>query len=135
MRGRAFAVLILLAGCGRSGQMVDGSADGAADGRYSQGVYTCCAKGEGIGCCPPESLPDPSIGRTATCFSYGGVYDDCVPEGEELEAKVICAICCPGLTRLEACEQPLPSVFVCGACGNGVCGPGESACNCPADCS
>jgi hypothetical protein len=112
------------------------AADAAFEGRYSQGIYSCCAKGEGKTCCPPDSLPDPSIGRTATCFAYGGVRGDCTGEGETLEGKDICSICCPGLTRLEICDREAPpSVFVCGACGNGECGPGESACNCPADCS
>jgi hypothetical protein len=147
MRSCALALLILLAGCGKSGQKVDGSAtiDGSVqggdaiadvvpDGRYTQGVYSCCAKGEGLACCPPESLPDPSIGRIATCFQYGGVRGDCVTEGEDLEAKDICSICCPGLTRLENCVGLPPSNFFCGACGNGVCGPGENTCNCPADC-
>jgi hypothetical protein len=124
------------AGGSASGNDAETAADAAMDGRYSQGIYACCAKGENRSCCPPESLPDPSIGRTATCFAYGGVRGDCTGEGETLEAKDICSICCPGLTRLEVCDRVAPpGLFVCGACGNGECGPGESACNCPADCS
>jgi hypothetical protein len=138
------ALAMMLVGCNGSehggstseGSGGDSSTDAAVDGRYTQGIYSCCAKGEERSCCPPESLPDPSVGRTATCFTYGGVRGDCTPEGEQLEAKDICSICCPGLTRLEICDPSFPpSAFVCGACGNGECGPGESACNCPADCS
>ena len=157
MRRCAFTVFVLLVACHQPPPKMDGAAqiadatvdaadaaddastdaadDVPANGRYTQGVYSCCAKGEGISCCPPDSLPDPTIGRTATCFPYGGAYEDCVPEGGELEAKVICAICCPGLMRLQNCGTNFPSVFLCGACGDGVCGPGEMACNCPADCS
>ena len=119
-------------------------ADGdAASGRYSQGVYSCCAEGEGRTCCSPETLPDPKVGRTATCFQYGGVRGACVAQGNTLEAKDICSTCCPGLTRIESSErvdggtcEPTapPSVFVCAACGDGVCGAGENACNCPGDC-
>lgn len=152
--------LALLAGCRSGGtgridaaRFEDADGEGGSDvqvaadagGRYQQGSYLCCAKGEErSSCCPPDSLPDPSVGRTATCFQYGGTFGDCVPEGQSLEAKDICSICCGGLVRLEASASngdagacaPTgpPSIFICGACGNGVCGPGENACNCPGDC-
>ena len=121
-----------------------GSAGDGASGRYTQGVYSCCAEGEGKSCCPPETLPDPAKGRTATCFQYGGTAGECVAAGGTLEAKDICSICCPGLSRIEldapsadggACESAAPpSLFVCAACGDGTCGRGENRCNCPADC-
>jgi len=112
---------------------LDAPADGA--GRYTQGIYLCCAKGEERTCCPPDTLPDPSVGRIATCFQYGGVRGDCTPEGQQLEAKDICSLCCPGLVRISGCNAvPHPSVFTCAVCGDGVCGPGEATCNCPADC-
>ena len=143
MSRRALILLAMLfVGCtgsaesGHSSTNEGSPTDAAVDGRYSQGTYSCCAKGEERTCCPPDSLPDPSIGRTATCFTYGGARGDCTGEGESLEAKDICSICCPGLTRLEICDtQAPPSLFVCGACGNGVCGPGENVCNCAADCA
>src|SRR5215204_4863019 len=79
-------------GSGAGGSGSGGTtADAEVDGRYSQGIYTCCAKGEERTCCPPESLPDPSIGRLATCFRYGGVRGDCTGEGETLEGKDICS--------------------------------------------
>jgi len=115
----------------------------ASSGRYRSGPYTCCAEGEGRSCCPPETLPDPSVGRTATCFQYGGVRGACTGAGETLEAKDICSVCCAGLTRISrdapgdggACEPaPIPSLFLCSACGDGVCGDGENRCNCPGDC-
>ncbi len=120
--------------------------DASADsGRYQQGVYTCCAEGEGRACCPPETLPDPATGRSATCFQYGGVLGRCVEAGGTLEGKDICATCCPGLTRTGreapmgdagACEdEGPPSLLVCVACGDGTCGAGENPCNCPADCN
>ena len=129
---------------GEAGFDFEVAADVGGDGRYQQGSYFCCAKGEERSCCPPDSLPDPSVGRTATCFQYGGILGDCVPEGQSLEAKDICSICCAGLVRLEA-SAPLgdagacaatgpPSIFICGACGNGFCGPGENGCSCPSDC-
>jgi hypothetical protein len=119
---------------GGTGAEGDG-ADASVDGRYNQGVYSCCAKGEGLSCCPPGSLPDPSIGRTATCFAYGGTHHDCAGPGEMFDGKDICSICCPGLMRLASCDPNVPfSVFTCVACGDGICGPGEGKCNCPEDC-
>lgn len=117
---------------------------GPDSGRYTQGVYLCCGPGEGRSCCPPNTLPDPNVGRTATCFQYGGVTGRCTAEGQSLEAKDICSVCCSGLTRVEssapggdggACvPTDFPSVFRCTACGDGTCGLGENRCNCPADC-
>ncbi|MCW5833941.1 MAG: hypothetical protein KIS78_16190 [Labilithrix sp.] len=152
---RLAAVLVPLAACA-GGSTPKGTANdatvvteetdaGAGGGRYTQGVYTCCAEGEERACCPPETLPDPATGRSATCFPYGGARGRCVAAGGTLEAKDICSICCPGLARLAteaptgdagACEdQAPPSVFLCAACGDGTCGAGENACNCPADCT
>src|SRR4051812_46552556 len=67
----------------------NGAASDAGDdsGRYRQGVYLCCAEGEGRTCCAPETLPDPRKGRSATCFQYGGARGACVPAGDTLEAK------------------------------------------------
>jgi hypothetical protein len=149
-----FGALACVGACGggtassKGAQLGDGAAedrDGGEDsGRYRQGVYLCCAEGEGRACCPPETLPDPAVGRSATCFQYGGVRGACVRAGESLEGKDICALCCPGLTRVGSekpsgdggvCEPTAPpSVFFCAACGDDVCGDGENPCNCPADC-
>jgi len=124
------------------GEASDAGGD-ASSGRYRSGPYTCCAEGEGRSCCPPETLPDPSAGRTATCFQYGGVRGACTGAGGTLEAKDVCAICCAGLTRISldapgdggACESTAPpSLFLCAACGDGVCSEGENRCNCPGDC-
>ncbi len=119
-------------------------------GVYYQGIYRCCAEGQGRSCCPPETLPDPDAGRLATCFKYGGVRGACVGPNEQLEGKDICSLCCPGLSRVPSlapakdgpirignvdCEPTnFPSVFGCTACGDGVCDEGENACNCPGDC-
>lgn len=49
--------------------------------------------------------------------------------------------CCADLTQAvsyiindDECEQPLEDGAVCIACPNGVCGLGETECNCPEDC-
>jgi hypothetical protein len=117
----------------------------AVDGRYSQGVYLCCAPGEDRDeACPPDTLPDPDHGRSATCFGYGGVGGACTVAGDMLEGKDICATCCDDLVRIDnsapvgaggACEETAPpSLLVCAACPDGTCGTGENKCNCPADC-
>lgn len=117
----------------------------AVDGRYSQGVYLCCAPGEDRDeACPPDTLPDPGHGRGATCFGYGGVVGACTVAGDMLEGKDICATCCDDLVRIDnsapvgaggACEETAPpSLLVCAACPDGTCGTGENKCNCPADC-
>ena len=109
---------------------------------YTDGVYGCCAKGEGTDCCGDA---EPGM-----CFEYGGVYHDCVSDGQNLESKVICAVCCSGQDAVEpmvettetydgypeGCgpgDEPV-SLYVCVTCGDGVCGDGENKCVCPADC-
>ncbi len=132
-------------GAGASAGGGGGASGGVGgDGTYQQGPYTCCGEGHGLDCCPPGSLPDPETGQTATCFQYGGVVGACTPEGDVLEGKDICALCCGDLVRIESsapssdgasCEETAPpSVLVCAACGDGVCGTGENECNCPDDC-
>jgi hypothetical protein len=159
MRSALVLGLLLLTGCGSksprietpdAGETIDevpidaGSSEvDAGTGRYRQGVYLCCAKGEGRTCCPPDTLPDPSTNRSATCFEYGGVTRDCTHEGHTMSARDICSKCCDGTKRLEAvapgkdgtCEEYAPpGIFICGACGDAICGPGENRCNCPSDC-
>lgn len=136
-----------------------GKTDDDSDGRTTQGVYTCCAPGDGLGCCNAEdgllgyqSNPDGTItavgGRedgmtSANCFRYGGTAGACASVGEVIEKKDICSTCCEALVELESeCETGdcvegipgLPSVKICAACGDGTCGAGESHLNCPADC-
>ena len=67
---------------------------------------------------------------------------ECVPTGEQYnELDQPDAHCCAGLTATPAltevsgeCAAPRCPCFVCVNCGDGTCGPGENACNCPADC-
>jgi hypothetical protein len=69
---------------------------------------------------------------------------DCVAEGQQIGAKVVGAstTCCQGLTPIAlsfaedsgACSVAPADSQVCTRCGDGVCGTGESRCNCPADC-
>ena len=65
----------------------------------------------------------------------------CVREGEVIAGP---GSCCEGLSRVEfykgsmirldACELEGKGRATCVRCGNGRCGIGENACNCPADC-
>lgn len=109
---------------------------------YTDGVYQCCAEGDGMACCAGADQ--------GMCFEYGGSYGACVADGEQLEGKVPCAFCCSG----EAAREPMvetteafdgypagcgpgsapPSILVCVTCGDGTCGPGENRCVCPDDC-
>ena len=78
----------------------------------------------------------------------------CVAEGEVIPPGPPWAECCSGLAPLidltisivGACVDPIPLACcygcdatvllqeVCVKCGNGICGPGETYCNCPDDC-
>ena len=111
------------------------------DGSYEDGVSHCCPLGDGTDCCAGY---DPGM-----CFKYGGIYEQCVPEGEIISGKVICAFCCDGLVEVEdlqsmedtsaefpdgcGLEGP-PDLLRCVPCGNGVCDSSENRCNCPEDC-
>jgi hypothetical protein len=121
------------------------SDSGLYNGEYDQGVYHCCAKGDGTDCCEGY--------KQGMCFQYGGIYKDCIPEGENIGRKVICSLCCKGFSPheiqivtedkttyegyAEGCGSSgaPPDIQVCVACGNGVCGPGENLCICPEDCT
>ncbi len=123
----------------------DSSETGYVEGQeYDQGVYHCCAKGDGSSCCDEYD--------TGMCFEYGGLYEDCIPQGGEYEGKVICAHCCAGLERAEemvvtdedwteagypvGCgpSNAPPSMGICVQCGDGQCGARENVCICPEDC-
>jgi hypothetical protein len=108
---------------------------------YSDGPYDCCAQGDGTECCADA---EPGM-----CFEYGGIYGDCVPDGSEIEGKVLCGFCCSGDARepmVETAEtfdgypagcgpgEAPPSILVCVTCGDGACGEGENPCVCPEDC-
>lgn len=125
----------LLAACGSDGPKP------AAD-EYDDGVYHCCAPGQGDSCCAGHAQGE--------CFAYGGIYGDCTSEGAELDARVICGLCCEGLTEVEPMSltnQPfpgyppgcgpsggIPSIHLCVRCGDGVCAAWENRCICPQDC-
>jgi uncharacterized membrane protein len=65
----------------------------------------------------------------------------CVGEGDVIAGP---GSCCEGLSRvdfykgsmirLDGCELENKGRATCVRCGNGRCGAGENACNCPADC-
>jgi hypothetical protein len=132
---------------------------GQDTGTYSQGPYTCCGDGQRLSCCTKDKgllgfdisddgtitpVGDTSLAQ-ANCFRYGGTAGMCMPQGEQVEGKDICAICCAGLKKSPALEPgdggtcvasggASLSVAVCLPCGNGVCDKDENRCNCPSDC-
>jgi len=84
----------------------------------------------------------------AASLSYQGeCKQQCIPEGKDF---IGAGECCPGLKAVGQCSMEVfcdPAgvcsaqcgclkclCFTCTACGNGLCGPGENFCNCPADC-
>ena len=114
--------------------------ESAKTGEYYNGIYLCCAKGDGTSCCDEYD---------GGCDQYGGVYGDCIGAGDEFDGKVFCAFRCEGLEVEEpqvettevfeaytkGCGPGAPmSVVICVACDDGVCGPGENWCICPNDC-
>ena len=110
--------------------------DVTSDG-YVQGIYECCAKGQGRSCCGSKPV--------TACLQYGGNYGDCLGEGQTFEGKSRCAICCPGLVERSTyvfdtrdggmcIPEATVSTLICISCGDGKCGPGENRCRCPEDC-
>ena len=149
-------------GSANSGGSAAGADDGSAEAGPSLGSdcvgergelanYFCGQKCSGVaGQKPGVNCGRACIGQTdeirgGNCtppMPFGGAYGRCLQEGEELEAKVIGALCCEGLERIGlehptangcASDEP-PSLFVCAACGDGTCGRSENSCNCEADC-
>lgn len=110
---------------------------------YMDGVYGCCAEGEGTECCAEA--------EAGMCFEYGGLYEACIADGGDIEGKVICAVCCSGQDAREPMVETTdsydgypegcgpgagpPDILVCVTCGDGVCGAGENKCVCPEDCA
>lgn len=108
---------------------------------------TCCGPGKALSCCTAEAgllgyerAPDgawypvgdrPGPVKEANCYTYGGPFGACVAEGHTFDGKMLCAICCEGLSRQHRCDDIF---FTCMACGNGVWDPGEDHCGCPEDC-
>ena len=84
---------------------------------------------------PPGLTPPPTASPTASPSLA------CAGEGEVIAGP---GSCCEGLSRvdfykgsmirLDACELEGKGRATCVRCGNGRCGMGENACNCPADC-
>lgn len=128
----------------RHGNDADAGDAGISDADYEmRGVYRCCREGIGTSCCEGT--------KEGTCFQYGGNAGACTGEGQEYNAKDICAGCCPALTRQpaadfgdntppsidgfpEGCDIKSHALFICVKCGDGICGNGENECNCPTDC-
>lgn len=112
-----------------------------------------CIAGADPDCNMP--LPLNPCNRDGICEIYAGeseencpddcaappVADGCVEEGNSIDTGGK-KHCCKGLTAIGCnkpdahggCTTPLCESFTCANCGNGVCGIGENACNCPSDC-
>jgi hypothetical protein len=104
------------------------------------GVGYCNAPDMGVsdagpsdGGTPDAASPDAGTADAGACVAEGG-STPVIPNAPE---------CCPGLAPI-GCERPdnegicppgCEGATICAQCGNGVCGAGENACNCPADCS
>jgi len=80
------------------------------------------------------------FGETATsCPADCGTLENCTAEGEI--KKMRGPVCCQGLTMVQNCGDgdilgcPNDGSSRCTRCGNGTCGTGENAYNCPADCA
>jgi hypothetical protein len=82
---------------------------------------------------------DCPLGRSGQCCLPAM---NCVGAGGSIPVVPNAPSCCPGLAPI-GCDRPdaagqcqggCVGASVCAACGDGVCGPGENVCNCPADC-
>gem|GEM_PF-1792749 len=78
---------------------------------------------EGSVCCVPDY---------DGCFGLGGGFLDFDTEGKCCEGLVASSDC--DVMEDGSCSCPKCPCYVCLPCGDGVCGPFEHACNCPADC-
>ena len=97
------------------------------------GAMVCLPCGDGVcaededECSCPEDCADDCVRAGGNVFPWDPSY----------------GVCCPGLAAAGVMDydpttgecQPLLGGAVCIACGDGICGPGESLCNCPADCA
>ena len=124
---------LLVIGCSTGASRQNGQSATDECPRYVGNTRICCgAEGEIPGVnCQPE-------------VEEGGIYGECLGQGEVIEGKVLGALCCEGLEPIEysgtgedgACiVLGPPSLQVCAACGNGQCQAGENPCNCSADCN
>ena len=134
------AVAFVLIQCGSESTDQD-TETAHPDGSFEDGVYHCCAPGEGTACCDGY--------EQGMCFKFGGIYEQCIEAGETVSGKVICALCCDGLAEVSdliVSEDPVAAdpdgcawnapvdLLLCLPCGNGICDDKENRCNCPSDC-
>lgn len=82
-----------------------------------------CGPGENVCNCPSDC--------TGACLGLGGRFMDFETEGRCCEGLVPVDDCVPAG---EGCACPDCPCHICLPCGDGVCGPFENECNCPADC-
>ncbi|MEP7125830.1 MAG: hypothetical protein ABJE95_33170 [Byssovorax sp.] len=84
---------------------------------------------------PPGTAPPPtppgSASPSLACASEGQVI---AADGSCCEGLARAAFYKGSMIRLDECELEGKGRSTCVRCGNGRCGTGENACNCPADC-
>jgi hypothetical protein len=142
---RPFVVLLSVACC----LDLSCSSAGAAHpcGRYidagGQPALACCGA--------PSEIPGVTCVDLSQDGGQYGFYGHCIAGGDEFEGKIAGARCCPGLVNRHpeiesdagfqipwspGCAwAATPSIFMCLACGNGICErPNENHCDCPEDC-
>ena len=150
----SLAVLaVLVIGCGqRAGlQAVDAAVDAVAGpqavdsgaGAMDAGCVHPNQPGVPVCCGLPGQRPG------SNCIPWA-TLDRCSKAGEFFDAKAL-KYCCPGLQTIShsvpvaepsadggTCKEighdGFTTVYICAACADGTCGPGENRCNCPQDC-
>ncbi|MBM4370331.1 MAG: hypothetical protein FJ098_01670 [Deltaproteobacteria bacterium] len=125
-------------GC-TEGELMDWPPDGAA--LVQQHCHACSLDSD---------CPDPGPGGECpgawACVEGACAWvcsEECLGVGEGFLDFNTEGKCCPGLTPSPDCELlpdgacscPKCPCYVCLPCGDGVCGPFEHLCNCPADCT
>lgn len=102
------------------------------------------------GCDEVATCVNTDGGYTCTCpVDYTDVHGDgtlceppaCTAEGDSHAISPSALPCCPGLVDV-GCDAPdsnggcisCMGASYCTDCGDGICGPGENECRCPADC-
>ena len=106
----------------------------------SEGFWGACIQDEQAGTEICDDLDNDCDGEV----DEGGVCDpQCIAEGGSGALVPGALECCSGLVSIGCdapdqfgeCSEECVGAFYCTMCGNGTCGLGENACNCPEDCA